>query len=264
MIAALNLACLLLTATANAPIPAMPSTIVTIFEDAELKEARQACQAGDYQRAIAILKAYVVKKPKSFDGYTLLGICHLHLGQNDEAITALEKATQLVPKNELAQFELGQTYLAAQKYEGAIKQYRWLEKNDKQMADEFRLCIPEDIAQQNQLPLSLLYQDQFDLESAKPVFAEKERPDLKPTILHRERPKYSNEALKYHIQGKVVLSVVYNKTGKLLILSVTKGLPGGLTLASIEAARKIRFTPALKDGQPVSIRGTIEFGYALY
>jgi hypothetical protein len=40
-------------------------------------------------------------------------------------------------------------------------------------------------------------------------------------------------------------------------------LPHGLSQKAIEAARKIRFEPAVKDGQPVNVRGNLEFHFKL-
>jgi hypothetical protein len=41
-------------------------------------------------------------------------------------------------------------------------------------------------------------------------------------------------------------------------------LPDGLTEKAIEAAKKIRFNPAVKNGAPVSVRGQLEFSFNLY
>ncbi|MFN0108082.1 MAG: TonB family protein [Blastocatellia bacterium] len=242
--------------------PISTPTAVVVFEDAELKEARQAYQAGDFQRAVTILKAYVEKKPKSFDGYFQLGLSHRALKQFPEAIAALEKSVQLKPKSNLAQFELGQTYIDVKNYESAVKQYRWLEKKDKLMASEFRLYFPTEIAKQFQLPPSIFEQNQADIEAAKPLYPMSI--NLKPEILHRERAKYTEEARNNKINGTVVLRLIYSKEGKVIIVAVTRGLPYGLTEACIEAAKKIRFKPALQTGQPVSVIGTVEFGFSIY
>ncbi|HEX5081076.1 MAG TPA: energy transducer TonB [Blastocatellia bacterium] len=36
-----------------------------------------------------------------------------------------------------------------------------------------------------------------------------------------------------------------------------------MTEKAIEAAKKLRFNPAVKDGQPVSVRGSLEFTFNL-
>ncbi|HKX33593.1 MAG TPA: energy transducer TonB, partial [Blastocatellia bacterium] len=89
------------------------------------------------------------------------------------------------------------------------------------------------------------------------------RPDLKPTILYKEKAKYTPEARANGIQGTVVLSVIFGTDGTISGIRVVRGLPDGLTEKAIEAARKIRFHPAVKNGEAVSVRGNIEFTFEL-
>lgn len=262
MISAISLTILFLTNTTNAVTPPTLATAFVAFEDAELKQARQAYAASDFQQAVTILKTYLEKKPKSFDGYYYLGLSYRGLKQHNEAIAAFEKAVQLKSKSVQAQFELGQTYIEVKNYEGAVRQYRWLEKKDKRMANGFRLYFPAEIAKQYQLPPSLIELHQADLEAAQPILTMST--DLRPTILYREKAKYTEEARSQKVQGNVVLSVVFSKQGKLVVFGVVRGLPYGLTESAIESAQKIRFNPAMKDGQPVSVRGNVEFNFTLY
>jgi TonB family protein len=87
---------------------------------------------------------------------------------------------------------------------------------------------------------------------------------LRPTILYREKAKYTEEARQNKIQGTVVLQVVFNVNGSVTDIRVIRGLPDGLTEKAIEAAKKIRFNPAVKAGTPVSVRGSLEFTFNLY
>ncbi|HKQ74199.1 MAG TPA: TonB family protein [Blastocatellia bacterium] len=87
--------------------------------------------------------------------------------------------------------------------------------------------------------------------------------DLRPTILYREKAKYTDAARDNGVQGTVVLQVVFHANGKLTNFKVVRGLPDGLTESAIAAAKKIRFEPAMKDGKPVSVRGTLEFTFNL-
>jgi TonB family protein len=87
---------------------------------------------------------------------------------------------------------------------------------------------------------------------------------LRPTITHREKAKYTEEARQNKVQGTVVLQVVFHANGSITDIRVVRGLPDGLTEKAIEAARKIRFNPAVKNGSPVSVRGTLEFSFNLY
>ena len=87
---------------------------------------------------------------------------------------------------------------------------------------------------------------------------------LKPTILYRERAKYTEEARLNKVEGAVVLNIVFGADGRIHDIRLLRGLPHGLTETSIEAAQRIRFQPAVQNGKPVSVRATLEFSFALY
>ncbi|MFM8393045.1 MAG: TonB family protein [Acidobacteriota bacterium] len=87
---------------------------------------------------------------------------------------------------------------------------------------------------------------------------------LRPTILYKEKAKYTEEARQNKIQGTVVLNVVFTADGRITNIRVVRGLPDGLTEKAIEAAQRIRFNPAVKAGVPVSVRGNLEFTFNLY
>jgi TonB family protein len=87
---------------------------------------------------------------------------------------------------------------------------------------------------------------------------------LKPTILYREKAKYTEDARLHKVEGTVVLTIVFGADGSVHDIRTVRGLPDGLTETSIEAAQKIRFHPAVQNGKPVSVRATLEFSFALY
>jgi TonB family protein len=60
----------------------------------------------------------------------------------------------------------------------------------------------------------------------------------------------------------VVLKAVFAKNGEVQNIRVVSGLPDGLTEQAIEAAKKITFTPAMKNGQPVSMWFQLEFNFS--
>ena len=51
------------------------------------------------------------------------------------------------------------------------------------------------------------------------------------------------------------------KVGEVLVI---KGLPEGVSKAAVEAARRIKFTPAIKDDRWVSQRVLVEYSFNLY
>ncbi len=87
---------------------------------------------------------------------------------------------------------------------------------------------------------------------------------LKPTILYKEKAKYTEEARQQRVQGVVVLSVVFGADSRLHYIRVIHGLPHGLTETALAAAQLIRFRPAIHQGRPVSVRANLEYNFALY
>jgi len=262
MIAALSLT-LVLAAIPSISISPMNAAIsFAAYEDADLAAGRKAFSNDEYQKAVGILKPYVERKKKSYEGYLYLGLSYRGLERFDEAIAALEKAVEIKPKLPQAHIELGKTYLAAKRFDAGVKEYEWLRHKDVWLVAELRLAFPDDVAKQYHLPPSPLALQQADLEGAKPIFPASL--ELRPTILYKEKATYREEARDNKVQGTVILKIVFSKQGKPIIVGILRGLPYGLTESAIEAASKIRFTPAMKDGQPVSVRANIEFNFSLY
>ena len=87
--------------------------------------------------------------------------------------------------------------------------------------------------------------------------------DVKARLLTKPEPSYTKDARKNDISGTVVLIVVFAKTGEVQNIRVVEGLPYGLTEAAIEAAKRIKFTPAMKEGKPVSMWMQLEYNFNL-
>ena len=83
-------------------------------------------------------------------------------------------------------------------------------------------------------------------------------------IVSKPQPSYSEEARQNQVQGVVVLRVILSSDGTIVGISVLSGLPHGLTERAIAAARQIKFTPAQKDGVPVTVAMHVEYKFNLY
>jgi len=82
-------------------------------------------------------------------------------------------------------------------------------------------------------------------------------------ILEKPRPLYTNEARSQKIEGEVLLQVVFMASGEVHVMRVVQGLGHGLDDSAQEAARRIRFEPALKDGQPVDSAAIVHIVFEL-
>lgn len=88
--------------------------------------------------------------------------------------------------------------------------------------------------------------------------------DSKIRLIRKPEPTYSEEAKSEQIRGTVILKCIFAADGTVTNIRVVRGLPGGLTERSIEAARKIKFIPATKDGKNVSMWMQLEYNFNLY
>jgi TonB family protein len=87
---------------------------------------------------------------------------------------------------------------------------------------------------------------------------------LRPTILYKEKAKYTEDARMLKIQGLVVLAATFNANGQITDIRVVRGLPNGLTEEAIQAAKRIRFQPAMENGAAVTVRAQLEYHFTLY
>ena len=83
-------------------------------------------------------------------------------------------------------------------------------------------------------------------------------------IVSKPEPWYSNEARAAGVTGTVVLRVILSSSGEVKHINLVSGLSRGLTENAIEAARQIRFVPAVKDGRFVSYWIELQYNFGLY
>lgn len=85
--------------------------------------------------------------------------------------------------------------------------------------------------------------------------------DTKARLFSKPEPPYTQDARKNEISGTVILKAIFSKTGEVINIRVVSGLPYGLTEQAIKAAKGIKFAPAMKDGQPVSMWMQLEYNF---
>lgn len=91
------------------------------------------------------------------------------------------------------------------------------------------------------------------------------QPGSSPLVITAQpRPSYTNIARSYGITGGVELSVTFDHDGRISAVSPIRKLPFGLTENAIRAAKEIRFTPAERDGKPVSVTRNVIYTFTIY
>lgn len=82
--------------------------------------------------------------------------------------------------------------------------------------------------------------------------------DRKAKLIYKVEPEYTADAREKKIEGSVLLGVTIDHDGLPQNPQVKKSLYPSLDQSAIDAVRKWRFEPAIKNGQPVSMYITVE------
>ena len=107
----------------------------------------------------------------------------------------------------------------------------------------------------------------FEVDLPDPPAAEAAAPsdpdDSPVEIEFKPTPEYSAEAREAGIEGDVLLEVEFSAAGVVRVLRVIEGLGYGLDALAIRAAEQVRFTPAVRNGQPVDTRAVVTIMFRL-
>jgi protein TonB len=86
-----------------------------------------------------------------------------------------------------------------------------------------------------------------------------------PVALNQVEAEFSDEARRAKYQGVCLISLIVDAQGNPQNPRVTRALGMGLDEKAIEAVRKYKFKPAMKDGKtPVPVMITVEVNFRLY
>jgi TonB family protein len=82
-------------------------------------------------------------------------------------------------------------------------------------------------------------------------------------VTFKPNPIYTDEARQLRLEGEVLLEVSFSASGQLHVNRVVRGLGHGLDEAAIAAASKIRFKPAMRNGEPVDSTAIVHVVFQL-
>ncbi|MGB8065270.1 MAG: energy transducer TonB [Candidatus Sulfotelmatobacter sp.] len=84
-----------------------------------------------------------------------------------------------------------------------------------------------------------------------------------PRVIYAPEPEYSAQARKAGYQGVCTLSVIVEADGRTSHIRVSDSLGMGLDEKAINAVKRWKFAPALKDGKPVPVQIAVEIAFHL-
>jgi len=82
-----------------------------------------------------------------------------------------------------------------------------------------------------------------------------------PVGIYLPEASFTKEARKAKFRGNVDVSCIVGADGLVYSAHVFRDPGYGLAQNALDAVRKYKFKPAMKDGKPVAVRITIEIGF---
>jgi len=84
-----------------------------------------------------------------------------------------------------------------------------------------------------------------------------------PRFIHREAPAYPLQARRFGKEGRVLLRLTLDETGRLLAVDIVEDGGYGFAASAVEAVKKSTFSPARMDGSPVAAKALLPVRFAL-
>ena len=84
-----------------------------------------------------------------------------------------------------------------------------------------------------------------------------------PRVVEAVEARYPEEARERGLSGPVLVGLELDADGNVLSAEIEQGLGPLLDDAALEAARRLRFSPAIRNGEPVAVRITYRFVFSL-
>jgi tetratricopeptide (TPR) repeat protein len=245
--------------------------------------------SNDYKGAVKNAEKAAALDPKNFESFYIVGTARLRQKQTAEALAKAEEALKIKPDYSQALILKTETLISmfAREREKRIESLGRRDKSkssddaDDWAKEQSSYSLLKAASESLEAYLKLkpeqsdhaFWSEQLealrfyalradDPVSDKPVTST--TTSSRPTILYREKADYTKEARLAGVQGTVILMVVFANEGVLKHILVLQGLSHGLTGQAIAAARKIKFTPAMRDGKPTPVIGSLEFYFNLY
>lgn len=84
-----------------------------------------------------------------------------------------------------------------------------------------------------------------------------------PVLILKVEPDYTEEARRARFQGEVLMRLVIDQSGTPRNVQVVHPLGMGLDQKAVDAVKKWRFRPGMKDGQVVAVLANAEVSFRL-
>ena len=185
-------------------------------------EGMKALSGANYERAAEHFQQAAADKPDDMWAFYYIGLCFIKLKKFDEAAKAYQRAMSIKPSSAEVHYQLGKIYLEKGDLEAARKEQSWLQEQDRGLALYLSDLFPSDdkTSEPPQETIVSPAKSQTADKSLSPMTA-----GLRPSILYREKAKYTEIARINLTQGTVALQVVFDVSGEIRDIRVVRKLP---------------------------------------
>jgi TonB family protein len=243
-------------------------------------------ESGKMQDAESAATRALSLDARNAEAHYTLGLIHLRRGASRAALAEADETLKLNPTFAgalLLKVEAAKEAYA-QAYTERAEKYKKLKQTAPDMSPEERAAVGNllkeaTVALEKYLklapasPLAARLREEAETlrlhsesvsETSEPLVYKPDAVTTRAQILSKPEPLYTEQARQKGVSGTIRLRVVLSFDGRVRNILVLKGLGGGLTEMAVNAARGIKFTPATKDGRPVSQFVTIEYNFNVF
>jgi TonB family protein len=222
-----------------------------------------ATAVGEANKALAL-------DPQNIEALYTLAIVDLRKGDQEESVKKTDKIIALKPDFAAAYLLKSQAFV---NYSGGVLYPNPNETKEERRADYASAAEALEKYLQLETDTRAAQPWKEQLETLKFYLADKSvRSDIylgrdvttKVKIIAKPEPAYTERARSSQVVGTVVLKAVFASDGKVKHILIVQSLPYGMTEQCIAAAKRIKFTPATINGQPVSMWIQLEYNFNLY
>lgn len=236
------------------------------FADARAKLAYALILGNEPKQAMAAARRALELGDQSAEAHYAIAEASLRSGEPgnalEEAINTLKIKPDFLPAlitKSLAQYTLKQFSEAADSLE------RFLETSPNDAdAEIWRGQLAQLRAFASQSPNVSPTGSLTNSQSTQSLPMSGKDVDIKARVLRKPEAGYSEAARKAGVTGTVVLRCVFSSDGTVQNMFVVRALGYGLTSQAVNAARRITFEPATKNGHPASQYIQLEYSFNLY
>lgn len=235
----------------------------------ELTQGLELYKQGNDKAAIEILRRVVKKNKTEIAAWYALALAYTRQGKPGDARKAYEKAALsgdwLVDQIYSSTPVYAEVPTVMEKYKALLLMAADSSQKYLAMTSKPSRSKLEEWSERTELlrDYAVLAEERRANPAMSKVYTTREV-EKKARILARPEPQYTEAARQGNVQGTVVIRAIFAFDGRVRGIRVVKGLPRGLTLKAVQAARQIKFEPATVGGKPVSQYIQIEYNFNLY